>query len=137
SLCLRRGFGLRCWLGLGCWRLFSRGFRLGSWLLLRCGLLLGSWLLLRCGLLLGSLCLGGLFLVRCRSCAAANAREDRAHLDGLVFAHHDLGEGAGEWRRNLGVDLVGGDLEQRLVGSDLVADGLEPARDGALRNRLA
>src|SRR5699024_7845046 len=40
----------------------------------------------------------------------------------------DLGDGGGD----LGVDLVGRDLEQRLVDVDGVADALEPAGDGAL-----
>ena len=44
----------------------------------------------------------------------------------------DLQQRAGDRRRDLGVDLVGGDLEQRLVDRDLVADLLEPAGDGAL-----
>ena len=45
--------------------------------------------------------------------------------------------GAGDGRGDLGVDLVGGDLEQRLVDLDLVALGLEPAGDGALGDGLA
>ena len=40
-------------------------------------------------------------------------------------------------RGDLGVDLVGGDLEQWLVGVDLVALLLEPAGDGALGHALA
>ena len=37
---------------------------------------------------------------------------------------------------HLGVDLVGGDLEQRLVGGDRVTDLLEPLRDRALGDGL-
>ncbi len=40
-------------------------------------------------------------------------------------------------RRDLGVHLVGGDLEQRLVALDLVPDLLHPLGDGALGDRLA
>ena len=43
---------------------------------------------------------------------------------------------AGDGRGHLGVDLVGGDLEQRLVGLDVVADLLEPAGDRAFGDRL-
>ena len=45
-----------------------------------------------------------------------------ADLGGLVLADQDLQQDAGDRRRDLGVDLVGGDLEQRLVGLDGVAD---------------
>ena len=48
-----------------------------------------------------------------------------------------LRQGAGDRGRDLGVDLVGGDLEQRLVDLDRVALGLEPAGDGALGDGLA
>ena len=49
----------------------------------------------------------------------------------------DLLQHAGDRRRDLGVDLVGRDLEQRLVDLDVVADLLEPAGDGALGDALA
>ena len=42
----------------------------------------------------------------------------------------------GDGRGHLGVDLVGRDLEQRLVGVDVLADLLEPAGDRAFRDRL-
>ena len=51
--------------------------------------------------------------------------------DGLVLGNEDLGQGAGRRGGDLGVDLVGGDLEQRLVDCDVVADGLQPLGDGA------
>ena len=38
--------------------------------------------------------------------------------DGLAFLDPDLGQHAGSRRRNLRVDLVGGNLEQRLVAVD-------------------
>src|SRR5699024_555841 len=48
----------------------------------------------------------------------------------------DRGQGPGDGGGDLGVDLVGGDLEQRLVDLDLVALGLQPLRDRALGARL-
>ena len=60
-----------------------------------------------------------------------------ADLDGLVLVDLDLQQRAGDGGGDLGVDLVGGDLEQRLVDRDLVADLLEPAGDGALGDGLA
>ena len=49
----------------------------------------------------------------------------------------DLLEDARGRRRDLGVHLVGRDLEQRLVALDAVADVLQPLRDRALGDRLA
>ena len=54
-----------------------------------------------------------------------------------VGRHADLEQHAGDGRRDLGVDLVGGDLDQRLVHGHLVADLLEPAGDRALGDALA
>ena len=53
----------------------------------------------------------------------ANDRDDGVDLDGGAFGKADFGEHAGHGRGNLGVDLVGGDLEERLVFFDGVADG--------------
>src|SRR3546814_10847444 len=104
-----------------------RGRVLGSLvlggLLLR-GLFLGSFLL-------GSLFLGSSLLGGCGT-AVADDRQNRADLDGLVLGDGLLLERARNGRRDLGVDLVGGDLEQGLVDGDLVADLLEPAGDGSL-----
>src|SRR5699024_3641028 len=103
-------------------------------------------LLLR--LLLGSLLLGGLLLrlfLRLllgrggAAAATAGAADDcqvGSDLDGLVLLDEDRGQGPGDGGGDLGVDLVGGDLEQRLVDLDLVALGLQPLRDRALGDRL-
>ena len=63
-------------------------------------------------------------------------REHHADVDGVALRHLDLGERAAHRRRHLGVDLVGGHLEQRLVLGDGVADRLEPLRDRALGDGL-
>ena len=57
--------------------------------------------------------------------------------DRLPFLDLDLGEHAGDRRRDLRVDLVGRNLEQRLVAVDRVADLLDPADDRAFGDRLA
>src|SRR4029078_11283665 len=44
----------------------------------------------------------------------------------------DLLQDAARWAWHLGVDLVRGDLEERLVGGDRLALGLEPLRDRSL-----
>ena len=59
-----------------------------------------------------------------------------ADRDRLVLGHRDTAQDAGGRRRNLRVDLVGGDLEQRLVPLHPLALLLEPARDGALSDAL-
>ena len=68
--------------------------------------------------------------------AVADDRQVGADRDGVVLADEDLLQGAGHRRRDLGVDLVGGDLEQRLVDLDGVADALQPAGHGAFGDRL-
>ena len=60
-----------------------------------------------------------------------------AQGDGLAFLHRNVHQHAGGGRWDFGVNLVGGDLEQRFVAVDDVADLLDPADDGALGNRLA
>src|SRR6266545_4494594 len=70
----------------------------------------------------------------------AAARDDGqlgADLDGLVLLDLDRLQDAGHRGGDLGVDLVGGHLEQRLVRLDPVALLLQPAGDGALGDRLA
>ena len=56
---------------------------------------------------------------------------------GLVLGDGDAPQDAGNRRRDLGVDLVGRDLKQRLVGLDVLALPLEPAGDCALGDALA
>ena len=60
-----------------------------------------------------------------------------ADLDRLVGLHLDGLQDPGDGGRDLGVDLVGGHLEQGLVGLDPVALLLDPPGDGALGDRLA
>ena len=77
---------------------------------------------------------------RCRrGCTGASPTTARRVPTSTVapFGHEDLGEHAGCGRGHLGVDLVGRDLEERLVLGDSVADLLQPADDGALGDRLA
>ena len=69
--------------------------------------------------------------------ARADDGELGTDLDGLVLRDLDLEQRARDRGGDLGVDLVGGDLEQRLVDGDGVADLLEPAGHGALGDRLA
>ena len=63
-------------------------------------------------------------------------RQLGADVDGVALLHEDLGHVAGRRRGDLGVDLVGGDLEEGLVLLDLVAHLLEPLGDGALGDGL-
>ena len=62
---------------------------------------------------------------RCDDC------EHRADLDRRPLLHEDLGDDTLARARHLGVDLVGRDLEQRLVQRDGLALLLEPLGDGA------
>src|SRR5699024_5323542 len=41
----------------------------------------------------------------------ADACDDGADIDGVVFVREDFDQGACYWGRDLGIDLVGGDLE--------------------------
>ena len=93
----------------------------------------------RCRPRLGRRAFGGLVLLRCRAAAgaAADHGELGTHGHRLVLGDDDLGQYARGGRGDLGVDLVGGDLEQWLVGVDLVALLLEPAGDGAFGDALA
>ena len=72
-----------------------------------------------------------------RTASVTDRHERGADLDGLVLGDQDRLDHAGDRRRDLGVDLVGGDLEQRLVDLDAVADLLQPAGDRAFRDALA
>ena len=63
--------------------------------------------------------------------------EHSSHLNRLIGLGEDLYKRPGGWSGNLGVDLVGGDLDERLVRLHAVADLLQPAEDRALGDRLA
>ena len=117
---LRLGFSLS----------FCFGFFLGCGLValvlrLLCGLVFLLFLLLRgvrrAGLLGGSI---------------ADASDYFAHVHSVVFLGQDFHEGSGNWGRDLGVNLVGGDLEEWFVYLDLVAWLLEPLGDGAFGDGL-
>ena len=47
-------------------------------------------------------------------------------VDGVIFLGLDFEDGTCDRGWNFGVDLVGGDLEQRLVDRDGIAHGLQP-----------
>ena len=64
--------------------------------------------------------------------APADPRERRADLDRLALLDEDLRQRARCGARHLGVDLVGRDLEQRLVRLDVLALLLQPAGDRPL-----
>src|SRR6185312_10470438 len=74
-----------------------------------------------------------------RGCCACGTDEcqDAANLCGLVFRNADFQQDAGHGGGDLGVNLVGGHLEQRLVDLDGVAHGLQPAGDGSFGDGLA
>ncbi|BCN54577.1 hypothetical protein RE9425_29670 [Prescottella equi] len=72
-----------------------------------------------------------------RRSSGADNGELAAHVDDVVLLRADLEQHTGDGRRDLGVDLVRRDLEEGLVDGNLVTDGLEPAGDGALGDRLA
>src|SRR6185437_562872 len=59
-----------------------------------------------------------------------------ADLHGLPIPHDDFGDGARHLRGNLGVDLVGHHLEERVVLLDLIALLDQPALDGPFRYGL-
>jgi hypothetical protein len=67
----------------------------------------------------------------------SDERDRGADLDGLTLGDENLLDGSRRARRNLGVDLVGRDLDDVLVGLDRVALLLEPLGDGALDDGLA
>ncbi len=75
----------------------------------------------------------------CRGSGRSRRPDDAqrlADLRGLVLEDADLQQRPGAGRGQLRVDLVGGDLEQGLVGRHHVADLLQPAGDGALGHGL-
>ena len=83
---------------------------------------------------------GRLISARARAATASGASITASTwltADRLAFLRQNLHDDAGRRRGNLGVHLVGRDLQQRLVAVDLVADLLHPADDGALGDRFA
>ena len=72
-----------------------------------------------------------------RGRAVTDDREVGADRNRVVLLDEDLLQRAGHRRGDLGVDLVGRDLEQRLVDLDAVTDPLEPARHGPFGDGLA
>jgi hypothetical protein len=65
------------------------------------------------------------------------ARNHCVHRDGLAFLDQDLGEYAGAHGLHFGVDLVGGNLEDRLVALDRITNLLEPFCQRAFGERFA
>src|SRR5699024_8443689 len=97
------------------------------------GLVRGEVLALGGRLLLGgSLGTGVVGAGALRPGAVADDDEIGADLGVLVLLDQDLLDRPRDGGGDLGVDLVGRDLEQRLVDVAGVADALEPAGDGAL-----
>ena len=79
-------------------------------------------------------------LVRRRGSACGGGSDDghdAVDRDRFAFLDADLRHDTRSRRRDFGVHFVGGNLEQRLVAVDLLADFLDPADDRALGNRLA
>ena len=78
---------------------------------------------------------------RAARCGGRSAGGDsRDHLtdgDGVALGDQQLGNGAARRRGKLDVDLVGRDLDDRLVDGDRVADLDVPFEDRALGDRLA
>ena len=106
------------------------------------GAALATWADLWTGLLarqtFGRALAGACGRQRCYGSAGfADDRDHRVDLDRGALGKADLSEHAGHGRGNLGVHLVGGDFEERLVFFDGVADLLEPFGDRALEDRLA
>ena len=128
-------------IGAGC-RIRLRGLRLRGRLLRLglCGRRLGL-----CGLRLGlgfrgGRCLGGRCLA-CRRFRGAGLGVDLGDRgtdgDGLPVGDQDLRDRPGDLGRNLGIHLVGDDLEERVVLLDGVAFLDQPALDRAFGDRFA
>jgi hypothetical protein len=69
---------------------------------------------------------------RSRAVAHRNPRNNAPGLNNLIRLSQDFNQRAGDRRRQLGVDLVGRDLDDALVDRDRVADLLEPLEHRAL-----
>ncbi len=109
--------------------LFLRGGRRGLWR--RSGLGLHSRRRFRRGRGRSG-CFGG------RRCAVAiaDSADNCIYLDRTALGNFDVLKHAGSGRGNLGVHLIGGDFEERLVALDLVSGLLQPLGDGSLKNRF-
>ena len=72
---------------------------------------------------------------------AADNGDDGVDADCGAFRNLDFGEDAGHGRRNFGIDLVGGDLEEGLVFFDVIAgqrgDGATHVHGGVGRRRAS
>ena len=73
----------------------------------------------------------------CGSGAIADDTDYGVDLDGVALGDFDFLEDAAGGGGDFGVDLVGGDFEQRLVALDFVAGLFEPLGDGAFEDGLA
>ncbi len=69
--------------------------------------------------------------------ADGDARDDLPDGDGVALLREQLGDDAGGGRGELDVDLVGGDLDDRVIELDRVADLGVPFEDRPLCYRLA
>ena len=67
----------------------------------------------------------------------ADLGDDTSDVNGVVLFGQDLQQHAGHRGGDLGVDLVGGDLQQRFVDLDGVADLLQPLGDSAFSDGFA
>ena len=74
---------------------------------------------------------------RGRAGADGDPRDHLSDRDRVALGDEDLGDGAGRGRGQLEVDLVGGDLDDRVVGLDRLADLGVPFEDRPLADRLA
>jgi hypothetical protein len=63
--------------------------------------------------------------------------EHRSHLNRFIGVRHDLDKGPGYRRRNFCIHLVGRDLDERLIGLNVVAHLLQPSKHRPLGDRLA
>src|SRR5271165_4749264 len=67
---------------------------------------------------------------------SSDGADDGVDLHSRAGLDFDVLQRAGSGRRNLGVNLVGGDLKQRFVALDLLAGLLQPLGDGPFKDRL-
>ncbi len=72
-----------------------------------------------------------------RGPAVGDDGQAHAHVHRLALGDEDLGDHPARRGGDLGIDLVGRHLEERLVPLDRVADGLVPLGDRALGHGLA